>query len=644
LNFFDAQDRARRATRWLVIVYIAAITLIVAGIILIVAIAFHMIGETGRPIDTSVLITTAILTILLIIGATVYKTARLSSGGGRVALDMGGTLIPANVQDPLRQRLRNVIEEMAIASGVPVPEIYVLEEEMSINAFAAGFTPDDAAIAVTRGTLEILDRNELQGVIAHEYSHILNGDMRLNIRMMGVLFGIMVLGIIGRFILRGSYYSGLASRRRNRSAPAIMIIGLGLVILGWIGIFFARLIKAAVSRQREFLADASAVQFTRQTDGIANALKKIGGYTAHSYIHNVDAEEVSHMLFAGGISRLTSLFATHPPLIERIHALDPEFNESDYPILDARLRSRTTRHTSDKDRVAGSPTSAIADASVERLTIPASIADAVGLPNPQQLAFAKKLRRSIPMELYNAAHSPDHAWILTLALALNQKTDHSKHQLQFINEQLGTEYGGQVHGYFTQISAIGIEYRLPLLEITFPTLKRRPLPQLEYLLELVRRIIELDDNVDLYEYCFYRVLTNSLEQAEDPSGRRKGNRTNKKAIRQAAVNLIQTIAWHGHISPQVRANAFHAGIAEFGQWAHNLEYIDDTLQTVSMLDRSLQVLEKMNSSGRKNLLQAIGKTVSHDGKVSVVEAELLRAICASLGCPLPPILGHSSIN
>ncbi|TDJ13315.1 MAG: peptidase M48, partial [Gammaproteobacteria bacterium] len=304
MNFFDAQDRARRATRWLVIVYVVATALIVAGVTLVVAVAFYTVGETGRPADPSILVATAILATLLILGATVYKTARLSSGGGRVALDMGGTLVPADVQDPLRRRLRNVIEEMAIASGVPVPDIYVLEQEMSINAFAAGFRPGDAAIAVTRGTLETLDRDELQGVIAHEFSHILNGDMRLNIRMMGVLFGIMVLGIIGRLILRGGYYSGLASSRRNKNAPVIMIVGLGLAVLGWIGLFFARLVKAAVSRQREFLADASAVQFTRQAEGIASALKKIGGYTAHSYIRSVDPEEVSHMLFAGGIPRL----------------------------------------------------------------------------------------------------------------------------------------------------------------------------------------------------------------------------------------------------------------------------------------------------------------------------------------------------
>jgi len=633
VNFFDAQDRARRSTRWLVIVYVVATALIVAGVTLVVAVAFHMVGETGRPADPSILVATAILATLLIIGATVYKTARLSSGGGRVAIDMGGTLVPADVYDPLRRRLRNVIEEMAIASGVPVPEIYVLEQEMGINAFAAGFTPGDAAIAVTRGTLETLDRDELQGVIAHEFSHILNGDMRLNIRMMGVLFGIMVLGIIGRLILRGGYYSGLGSSRRNKNAPAFMIIGVGLALLGWIGLFCARLVKAAVSRQREFLADASAVQFTRQSEGIASALKKIGGYTAHSYIRSIDPEEVSHMLFAGGISRLTSLFATHPPLIERIRALDPGFSEDDYPVVAEQLRSGATRHASIEGQAGGLVEEQATG------TIPASIPDAVARPDPQQLAFAGQLRRSIPSEIYAAAHSPEQAWILTLALALDRNAPHSERQLRFVDEQLGVERGEQVRRYFGQISKIGARYRLPILEIAFPALKRRPVPQLEYLLELVRRIIELDGEVDLYEYCFFRILTNSLEQAEDPSGRRKGRRSTKKAVRQAAIDLLRTVARHGHSSQEARADAFRAGAAEFGRWASDAEYRDETLLTVPVLDRSLNVLARTNSAGRKSLLQAVGKTVSHDGKLSVPEAELLRAICASLDCPLPPILG-----
>lgn len=631
MNFFDAQDRAKRATRWLVIVYILGTTLIVAGVTLIAAAAFIMVGETGRPADPALLGTVAVLSALLIIAATIYKTARLSSGGGRVAVDMGGTLVSTDVTNPLRQRLRNVVEEIAIASGVPVPEVYVLEEEMGINAFAAGFTPGDAAIAVTRGTLEMLDRDELQGVIAHEFSHVLNGDMRLNIRMMGMLFGIMVLGIMGRMMLRGRYYGG-----RSKNAAAIMVIGIGLTLLGWVGVFGARLVKAAVSRQREFLADASAVQFTRQTDGIANALKKIGGYGAHSYIQSVDPEEVSHMLFAGGTSRLTSLFATHPPLIERIKALDPAFNESEYPEVNIESHSASSRHD---DRNASGFTAA--DHSNAVTTVPASIADSVAQPDARQIAFAAKIRRSIPSDLYEAAHSPERAWMLTLALAIDRDASHADRQLHFVNEQVGAERGAQVRQYAGQISQIGAEYRLPLLEIAYPALKLRPEQQRQYFLELIRRLIELDGDVDLYEYCFYRILSSNFERVSDPSGRRKGNRAGKKAIRQAATDLLRTVAHHGHASPDERSAAYDAGTAEFGQWARDTEYKDAELRTVPLLDRSLDVLEKMNSAGRKSLLQALAKTVSHDGKVTILEAELLRAICASLDCPLPPILGRT---
>ncbi len=630
MNFFDAQDRARRATRWLVIVYVIATLLIIAGVTAIAAAAFLMIENTGQPANPGFLGLIAFLAALLIIGATLFKTAKLSSGGGQVAVDLGGTLISTDVNNPLRRRFRNVVEEMAIASGVPVPEVYVLEEEMGINAFAAGFTPDDAAIAVTRGTLETLNREELQGVIAHEFSHILNGDMRLNIRMMGVLFGIMVIGMLGRMTLHSARHS------RNKNAAGIVVVGLGLMILGWVGLFGARLVKAAVSRQREFLADASAVQFTRQTDGIANALKKIGGYDSHSYIRNVDPEEVSHMLFAGGTSRLTSMFATHPPLIERITALDPSFKESDYPHVTLESHADPGREGIGDGQASGF-TAAVPGA-VER-SLPASISDAVGHPNPEQIAYAAEIRRTIPEELYNAAHSPERAWLLTLALAVGRETSHADRQLHFISEQVGAERGQQARQFAAQIAQIGEEYRLPILEIAFPALKLRPKQQREYLLELVKRLIELDGAIDLREYCFYRILRSSFETVSNPSGRRKGNRAGKKEVRQAAIDLIMTVAHHGHSEAEDRDSAFLAGVAEFGKWASDAVYEDKQLQTIAVLDRNLDVLGKMNSAGSKSLLQAIATTVGHDGKVTAAEADLLRTICASLNCPLPPILG-----
>jgi hypothetical protein len=518
---------------------------------------------------------------------------------------------------------------MAIASGVPVPEIYVMEEESGINAFAAGFTPGDAAIAVTRGTLELLEREELQGVIAHEFSHILNGDMRLNIRMMGVLFGILVLGLIGRLIVRGSYHSSIVSSRRKGGSSGIMFIGLGLLILGWIGVFFARIIKAAVSRQREFLADASAVQFTRQTDGIANALKKIGGYSRHSYIQGADPEEISHMLFAGGIANLTSLLATHPPLTERIQALDPSFREDDYPDIDPRHR-RTVKKSG---RAAGFADTAVTPQ--DSRTVTGNIAEAIGQPEPEHVEYARRLRGTIPEVLYDAAHAPEEAFLLTVALVLGEQ--HGERQIQLIEEQLGAERAALVRTYFKAVNKIGPRYRLPLLEIAFPMLRARPKSQMEYLLKLVRRLIEIDGHVDLGEFCIYRVLASHLSQAADPLADKAGNRVPRKKARHAAIDVIRIVADQGNEDEVARDHAYQAGISTFGDWAsERKEQIDDR-QTVEVLDRSLDALRQMNSAGKKSLLQAVSNTITHDGKLTLSEAELLRAICASLDCPLPPL-------
>lgn len=643
MNFFDAQDRARRASRWLVLVYIVATLLIVLGVTTIVGFALYSTSDPlyrdpdflrqRAPLLSAVAITTA----LFILGASLFRTAALSAGGGRVATQMGGTLVPADVSDPLRRRLRNVVEEMAIASGVPVPEIYVLEEEGSINAFAAGFAPGDAAIAVTRGALELLDRDELQGVIAHEFSHILNGDMRLNIRMMGVLFGILVLGLIGRMIVRGGYHASIVSNRRNRSAPVVLVVGIGLAILGAIGVFFARIIKAAVSRQREYLADSSAVQYTRQTAGIANALKKIGGYSEASYIKSVDPEEVSHMLFGSG-ARLFGLFATHPPLTARIKALDPSFRESDYPRVDA-LRRRMRTESDDADaRIAGI-TSAMATGGT--VVLPESIADTVGQPDVEHVEYAEGLRRAIPDTLYDGAHSSEFAYLLTLALILDRSGDNLERQLALIDERLGSERTRLVRSFFRELESTGAEFRLPLLEISFPALKLRPSPQLAFLVDLARRLIEIDGSIDLYEYCFFRLLTSSLGQAVDPAGRRAPRRAPRRELRRAAVNLLTLVAEQGHEEPAARDAAFRAGAAELGDWAAEASLLPDRSMNVATLDRSLDMLLALDGRSRRRLLKAVTAVATHDTHLQVPEAELIRVVCATLDCPLPPILVRS---
>jgi Zn-dependent protease with chaperone function len=629
MDFFDAQDRARRSTRWLVVVYILATALIVIGVTVVVAV--------GISADPFVLAATALITVLFIIGASMYKTARLSAGGGRVARDMGGTLVPPDVHDPLRRRLRNIVEEMSIASGVPVPEIYVLENEPGINAFAAGFAPGDAAVAVTRGTLELLNRDELQGVIAHEFSHILNGDMRLNIRLMGVLFGILVLGLMGRIVIRGGYHSSLISSRRSRGAPAVMMVGLGLAVLGWIGVFFARIIKAAVSRQREFLADASAVQFTRQSDGIANALRKIGGYTEHSYISATDPEEISHMLFARGVPSLRSLFATHPPLAERIRAIDPNFREGDYLQVDAQ---RAAPQASDADTGTAAPIAAFsAPASIS--SDAAAVTAAVGNPDPVHVAFARRLRKSIPAELYDAAHSPDLAYLLNLALVLNDDDELAERQVNVLREQLGDTRASLVERYRTLAQEAGPAFALPLLEISFPMLKQRPVAQLEFLVELTRRLVELDGHVDIREFCFLKILVSQLVQARDPAARPAGNRVSRSKARRAALRLLRIVADLGHADAGERERAFRTGAAQFGAWANDGQPSIPARETIAVLDHSLDVLRRINGAGQRSLVQAVTETVSHDGRLTIAEAELLRAICAALDCPLPPILAKN---
>ena len=640
MNFFDAQDRARRATQWLVVVYFIATALIVLGVTAIVGFALFgtsMEGQRYSPAEILAaypgpLLATAAITALFIVGASIYKTAVLAGGGGRVAQQVGGTLVAADVTDPLRRRLRNVVEEIAIASGVPVPEIYVLEEESSINAFAAGYAPGDAAIAVTRGTLELLNRDELQGVIAHEFSHILNGDMRLNIRLMGVLFGILVLGLMGRMIVRGGYHGRLLSSRRDKGAPVVLLIGLGVAILGWIGVFFARLIKAAVSRQREYLADASAVQFTRQTDGIANALKKIGGYKEASYIRAADPEEISHMLFGSG-ARFTGLFATHPPLGKRIRALDPSFRESDYP---------TVVPISVSERMADDTTRAMAAgeapaAPVEATALPDSVVASVGNPGAQDVAYARELRQSIPAPLYDAAHSAELAYLLVLALIIDRGHQQRERQLRLVEEQLGKERARIVTRLHDDVSAMSVEHRLPLLEITFPALKLRPAAQLEYLVELSGRLIDVDGQVDLYEYCFYRVLRISLGQAANPARYPGPRHKARRELRRAAIDLLTVVADYGHRDAASAGQAFDAGKAYFGKWAVEHAYESKERYTLRALERSLDLLTALNGKGRRLVVKAVTAVAVHDNRVTSAETGLIRTVCASLDVPLPPL-------
>jgi Zn-dependent protease with chaperone function len=545
-----------------------------------------------------------------------------------VARELGGTLVGTESTNPAHRRLRNVVEEIAIASGVPVPEIYVLDKETGINAFAAGYTPADAAIAVTRGALEHLTRDELQGVIAHEFSHVLNGDMRLNIRLMGVLFGILVLAIAGREVLRHSRGGG------DKKGGAIVMIALVVMIVGFAGLFFGRLIKAGVSRQREFLADASAVQFTRQSAGIGGALKKIGGLPQGSKFEAADPEQASHMLFGDGVG-YSSLFATHPPLHERIRRIDPRFDPRELAELAKAMGAAPASAAAEDDDspVAGFATGAAAHP--ERVAVPGAVAERVAHPDGADYAAAGALARGIPERLRVAAHMQDHAPAVVLALALDGDAQVRERQLPEIAKRLGAPLRDACEQLYPVAATLDPIERLPLAALAFPALRRRPRPFLESFVQVLDAIIHADAAVDLDEYCLAKLVTVQVVDALDPSRTRVTGRRKIVDVPAEAASLIATLAQHGHAHDDDARRAFVAGVTGLLPGA-NPPYIPPP-NPIAALDASLPELDRLDPAGKQLLIEAMVRTMDHDGEIAIAEAEILRTVCAALHCPVPPL-------
>src|SRR5262245_7939637 len=424
-NFFQQQDSARRKTFQLVVYFVLAILILIALVYgLLLALSVYSADAPVSWWQPELLLLAAPGVGLVVGGASAFKVAQLASGGQAVALMMGGQEVPGTTTDARQKRLLNVVEEMALAAGVPVPPVYVLQER-SINAFAAGYAPGDAVVAVSQGCLKYLTRDELQGVVAHEFSHILNGDMRLNIRLIGLIFGIMALSIIGRILM---HTSGGRSSRRDGSRGGMVLLGLGVLVLGLVGAFFGRLIMAAVSRQREYLADASAVQFTRNRDGIGGALKKIGGLAEGSRIDNPQAAEVGHMFFANAFAGegLAGLLATHPPLVERIRRLDPQF-DGQFPGVRPVGVDREELEGPRPGRVppfAGMPRlPGLPQVPVPVLGFADEAASGVGHVDPEVISYAQALHDGMPDVLRVAAQEPFGARALVYAILLDPRAD-----------------------------------------------------------------------------------------------------------------------------------------------------------------------------------------------------------------------------
>lgn len=646
MNFFAQQELARRQTRRMLVLFTIAVIAIIAAVDAVVVLAFGLGGDEhgGRHWPGSGVLVATSLCVLTVIGlATLYRVASLRGGGSAVAIGLGATPVPTDSTQFAYRRLRNIVEEIAIASGVPMPEVFVLEEEAAINAFASGYTPADAAITVTRGCLDKLTRDELQGVIAHEFSHVLNGDMRLNIRLVGIAFGILVIAIVGRKIAEN--IGG-----RSRDAAAIAVVGIALVIVGYVGVFFARLIKASISRQREYLADASAVQFTRQSDGIAGALKKIGGLAEGSKLVSADGEEVAHMLFGDGMG-YSRLFATHPALVDRIKRLQPRFDASEFAEIAADWTQ--PRRVGDSDdaeaslggfaparpRRHGSPNevSAPLPAAAARIAItPGQVAGQVGQPDTADFIAAAAIHMTIPPDLAKAAASHESATALVLALVLAHDGIVLERQRDLIQRYYDVGTRTRVDELATRAANLHPMQRLPLASLAFPALRRRPRPQLEIFIIVLRQLIDADGRVSLDEYCLARLVGIQVIDALNPAQTRVMGRLKLGELDSDIRDVFSIVARHGHDDDAQARRAYALGLHEALPDARpDFAPPADWART---LDRALPRLDRLTSAGKECVVRGLTLAISADGLVSVAEAELLRTICASLHCPLPPLL------
>jgi len=627
MDFFQTQESARHKTAILIFLFLLAVVFIIWGVYLAFLVAWILFAEVMRgwwqprlfyPVAAGV--------IVVVLLGSLYKIIDLAKGGRRVAELLGGTPVNHNTIDLEQRKLLNVVEEMAIASGIPVPQVYILKKENSINAFAAGLTTDNAVVAVTKGCLDTLSRDELQGVIGHEFSHILNGDMRLNLRLMGIINGILIIAIVGRIFLRGI-------------RGPFTLIALMLVAFGYIGVFFGKLLKGAISRQREFLADAAAIQFTRNPAGIVSALKKIARGPRGSRIVSPRAEEASHFFFCNGLSKsFMGLLSTHPPIQERIRRIQIDY----HGLLDTTITKVTPTEQKAIDQgiisFMSEPTS---QPHAEKVPLqPQQFLSLIGTMQPAQLDYARKLVAALPPPVLKAAREPLGAAALLYCLLLNKEGEARRKQLKRLEAHANAALLKEIKRLSPLMTSLDRRFRLPILDIALPTLKKISLNQYLLLRENVRHLIAADEQVNLFEYIVQHMLTSRLDSSFKADKPKKVLYYQTDQVKVECFDLLSILAWQGSRDAAAARSAFKKGmqVIDAGTTAAILAKEKCSLQ---LLVQALNSLSQGSLNLKKTVLEACLISISADNVITVNEAELLRAIANSLDCPVPPLIPGS---
>ena len=647
MNFFEAQDSARRSTTLLILLFMLAIVflLVLSNFLIFELMYFVKYGELSLSpsqlswvFDRNLSIVLSAAILLFIVLGSLYKLVQLSSGGSVIAQYLGGVIIPRSSSDPLHKKILNVVEEMAIASGTPVPQVYILNEQ-GINAFAAGWKTTNVVIGITQGALERLTRDELQGVIAHEFSHIFNGDMRLNIRLIAILHGILMIGMLGRMILRSLRHVRTSRNSKNSGQALLVILGIGgaLAIVGYSGTFFGNWIKSLISRQREYLADASAVQFTRSNEGIANALKKIGGAVQGSAILAASVDEYSHAYFAkgetGGLSFFS--FSTHPPLKQRILRIDPSWNGR-YTLDKKPAATEKTEDRSEQMKAK------IATAIMTGGSLDFAVNDAmnalnnIGDVSKEQVDAAQLWRKQLPDTLLAQAENPYGAQALILAMLLDKNTDIEKKQYAVLNKEIGELHTNNVRQVRHDVLELATGQTLPLIDLTLPTLREMTLEQYQRFKRCLEQLVKADNKIDLREWIIQRVV---LQHLDEQYGHRKKPVAKYFVLgsaKYASELMLSLLAYLEHKEQSLAQQAFDGAKRSVGIGA--LKLLPKDAISLDSLNDAMDELEFLKPPLKKRFLQACVSCISHDGKVTIQAYELTRAIASCLDCPMPPVL------
>lgn len=632
MDFYEAQAQARRRTRRLVAAFALAIVVVVAALTVVTLFLwppFHppSQGPSGVPVaaaqpdeeppragrqpftlrelvthDPHTTRSVALGWLLALLLPVLYRTLALARSGS-VARWLGGTLLPAEPEDAQARMLRNVVEEMSIASGVPVPRIYVLHDEPSINAFAAGFHASDATLAVTGGALRALDRDQLQGVIAHEFSHILNGDMRMNVRLIAWVSGLFTIAYLPRRIARVIPH--------GKVATFLYLVMVPLAIVGTLGGVLGRLLQAAVSRQREWLADASAVQFTRNPDGLRRALITVSRQPGSSLMHAQAAQEAAHLFFVPAVRRCIS---THPSLQRRIQALDKA--------------ARVAPPAAQRALLSEDPVQAPRTPPVDRA---AAVASQVGEVPVGRVDRARALLEALP-EAVRQARLPGEAEAVLLAVALS--SDGAVHGLQ--GQAIESAFGPQALAHVlerrTALQQMPAQLRLPAVQHLLPRARELPASRREQLTKLLSRIALADGRLDLFEFCLARLASTWLR--DGLSGRQPAARQTLTQLSGSAGALLSALAMHGHPGDATTARqAFAAGARRLERAVQpGFELLPDWAPA---LWRAFDHLDRLVYADRRAVVEAMAAVILHDGCIEEPETDLLRTACAVLHCPLP---------